>query len=431
MKTLEFSGGDRSWNAGGTITYQEMVYVFNPTYIKVTGTFHDGIGNTKPVLSFECDGVKRDLPFELYNAEAKVFISNILQTFFVNPKSERFKKIKVTLSFFGISVPMYILCIWGGTNIGDRTNATGKYEYNGGSPIFTRFCKWFKNFPFSFTRLNHASELLYSYIIDGGRENFKQQSLHNTKLEEFSVKFRTAEETIDVLFSKVIPISTDEEEEGDNEETDDDNEEEAGEESGGDMDEETGVKSRALGGFEPTPIPTPDDSDYDYLTPLPTYDDTNECTFYNPCSINTRVHIEVSNEKNGYYLRWIDRFGNMNYYLFTKGDDELSVEHSEVSVNAVVPNSPIDYAESIRNIHTNGKHSVKCSAVNLNKELYDYVETILTSNIIDLYMGKNANREDVWLPVNLTGENTTRNAKQNLQDIEITIEFPQMNTQSL
>ena len=74
---------------------------------------------------------------------------------------------------------------------------------------------------------------------------------------------------------------------------------------------------------------------------------------------------------------------------------------------------------------------MKCCAVNLPKDIYDYVVTILSAPIVDLYRGKDEFGEEIWQPVNIQSSTADYDPKKILNDLEFTFAIPDVNSQSL
>ena len=84
-----------------------------------------------------------------------------------------------------------------------------------------------------------------------------------------------------------------------------------------------------------------------------------------------------------------------------------------------------------RSTSITAEKKIKCCAENLPKNIYAYVETILTSPIIDLYMGKMKGGREMWLPVNIAASTATKTPHKALRDLEIEISLPTIEPQSL
>ena len=70
-------------------------------------------------------------------------------------------------------------------------------------------------------------------------------------------------------------------------------------------------------------------------------------------------------------------------------------------------------------------------AVNLPADIFEYVITILSSPIIDLYGGKDISGEDIWLPVNIQASTVKEDPQKLMNDLEITFALPETNAQTL
>lgn len=132
--------------------------------------------------------------------------------------------------------------------------------------------------------------------------------------------------------------------------------------------------------------------------------------------------------KDGIFLRWIDRHGLLQYWLFDKGVREVKNNRggSELTMN---------YADregnSFRNIKRQqyffGEVSQELCAPNVTEEEYTMLEGILTSPVIDLY---HPSTIVGWEPVRIA-KGTIKRSTDVLQDFKFEIELPNLNAQSL
>ena len=68
----------------------------------------------------------------------------------------------------------------------------------------------------------------------------------------------------------------------------------------------------------------------------------------------------------------------------------------------------------------------------MDKSTLEYVESIISSPIVDLYMGKTKEGEELWQPVYVENGTYSYNTHHlSLRDFEITIKLPNRKTQSL
>ena len=75
--------------------------------------------------------------------------------------------------------------------------------------------------------------------------------------------------------------------------------------------------------------------------------------------------------------------------------------------------------------------TMKCCAVNLPSDIFDYVVTVVSAPIVDLYLGKDDSGAEIWLPVNIQASTVKFAPKQTLNDLEFAFALPDVNAQSL
>lgn len=366
---IQYKGG----NPGGYIAVPDKyVFVFNPLYVEI---WDIPSGFDKIEILFDYNGHGTAIPVSTFKedskARAKVYVSNILQTLF-DYKDRRCINVHVNVSFRGDTLyDDEWTCIWGGITVGDRYNSVGVYSYNKGKPYYERNVVWFKDYPFNVT-------------LFGDRTGTFLVSRDRRKALEVKPPFNEGN-MVD------LPVNT-----------------------YGEFREQLTMTYIPNGVIETS-----------------TFDDTFDATFHNPNTLKNVTNVTVRDDKQGYYLRWIDRFGNLEYFLFVKGEKELHAKASDHYIEETSINTPLDFANLKRNIRVEGGHSIKCAAVNLNEELYAMVETIIISPVIDLYLGKREDGMEIWLPVTVSSESVMYNPNTILQDLEITINLPDINTQTL
>lgn len=140
------------------------------------------------------------------------------------------------------------------------------------------------------------------------------------------------------------------------------------------------------------------------------------------------VNVVVDNSTDGVFLRWVDRHGRLQFWLFEKGMKETKNNKggNELTMNYVDTNG-----NSFRNIKRQqyffSEISLNLCAPNVTEEEYTMLESILTSPVIDLY---HPDTVVGWEPVRIA-KGTNKRSTDVLQDFEFEIELPNINAQSL
>lgn len=138
---------------------------------------------------------------------------------------------------------------------------------------------------------------------------------------------------------------------------------------------------------------------------------------------------------DGYYLRWLDNNGLVNYYLFDKGKVTTKVKSIDTIEREVCDNNvyyPVANIDIEREVET----TYKCSATCLDDELYNTVKTVVRANHVQMYLGKTytdnaTGMRDVWMPVRIAASQETENEAPRMKSLEINIVVPLYHSQSI
>lgn len=152
------------------------------------------------------------------------------------------------------------------------------------------------------------------------------------------------------------------------------------------------------------------------------FDVTFDFTFGKIGGATNRIVVDCSN--CGIYLRWIDRHGFYQYYLFTVGDMVTDSSAEGEKMNEVYDDSKYSYFGVSRYQGKSIERTVKACATLVDADTIDMLMTILSSPLVDIYT------DGMWIPVNISSGSFTRNLNH-LQDFEITIEIPGIKSQML
>ena len=181
---------------------------------------------------------------------------------------------------------------------------------------YVRHLVWFKKYPFSVSLYGISGNYTVDAIIDGSRH----ETLHSGHYIYDMPIDLDAEKSIDLIIRR---------------------------------------GSRELQIFDNT---------FDY-TFIPTYG--NE--------MDEVIHIDVYDEEQGHYIRWIDRFGYMNYYLFKSGKVDVRTSKSKETVYSDEENE-IEIPVSVY-VET----TVSCAAVEVYRDVLPVVDGIRNANFVEIY----------------------------------------------
>lgn len=154
------------------------------------------------------------------------------------------------------------------------------------------------------------------------------------------------------------------------------------------------------------------------------FDYTFDYTFRDVVEGGVSTYIMKRNSKDcGAYLRWIDRHGFQNYYLFEKGDHSQIDKAADMRMG-IFKGDDYEYLTSIYE-RKESTHNIALCAPLVNRETFAMLKTMNTSPCVELYY----NGE--WLPVNIEPTNIRQSRKVELVDYEVNMIYPLMMMQRL
>lgn len=360
-----------------------IVWAFNPNYIEITAPSDSNCPYVKVTV-----GNNPTIKVALYDGHAKVYISRLLQICFANPKTERVKTIHVDLSVptytihheggmdevvVGWSIAdTYLTTVWGGINLGERAYNYGVYNYEQGHGWLTSHIQCFVNFPFTLELLIANGSTLNRRV---GTSGYTQVGAYND--------------------NRLVTLT----------------------------------KNDVLGNITQGRVVYR--QDLSSMNEGGTFDNTFDYTFHTPADTTVITHVHLRQEQEGYYLRWISHFGFMQYYLFDKGDHVTKTQKT-ATLPEEVHMDGMYFGGSVRNISVKSTRNLKMCAMNLNPDTLDYVQDIVASPFVDMYIGLDKQGNEIWQPVKVADNSYTVKTLHNyLCDFEINVELPDNVTQAL
>lgn len=366
----------------------DIVWAFNPNYVEVT------LKDCEYHYLVVTVGDNEPINVVLYNQHANICISRLLQLCFPDPKFERVKDIRVVVKtpdlrhgsarFTEVEVEwddenenesvtvldQTFTVVWGGINLGERAFNYGVYNYDEGRGWLTSHLQCFVNFPFCVELLAAKDTKLY-------RRTKGSYTLKDTYTKD-----------------RLVVLSKDEVMEGVS-------------------------KGRVVYRQE-----------LNKLTDNGTFDSSFDYTFHLPSDTTVITHLHLRNEKEGYYLRWINHFGFIQYYLFDKGEKTTTTKDKiHISHDIKVGNM---YFSGNRRNTKDVEQSIKVCAVNLDPNTLTYVRDVVCSPFVDLYIGKDKHGVDIWMPITIEEGSYAEKTQHNyLSDLELTIKLPNCVTQTI
>ena len=357
-----------------------IVWAFNPNYIEVTAPQGEDV---LPYVEVTIGG--NSIKAALYNGYAKIYISRLLQICFTNPKTERVKSISVHITGHAKNGELYLIddiitttitAVWGGINLGERAFNFGVYKYDAGHGWLTSHIQLFVNFPFNL-------ELLVANGTTLSRRT------NRTPYSQVGNTY-AADQMITIPKNVILSGITD-------------------------------TRGRTV-------VYRQDLSD---MNEGGTFDTSFDYTFHTPADTTVITHLHLRQEQEGYYLRWINHFGFVNYYLFVNGEKEVKTERT-ATIPEDLSMDGMYFGNSERVVGVKSERNVKVCAVNLDPDTLNYVRDIVSAPFIDLYIGLDKHGHEIWQPVRVAdGQFLTKTLHNYLSDFEITIELPNHVTQTI
>jgi hypothetical protein len=168
------------------------------------------------------------------------------------------------------------------------------------------------------------------------------------------------------------------------------------------------------------------------------FEDIFDLTFYYTLDgtqaekVRIRLVDETVNE--GIYLRWIDRHGMWNYWLFKQGDPTRNAK-SDGTFNR----NNLDKWEEIyhwqgsagrrQNLTRNDVQPV-CAPL-VDQSTFDMLQDVTTSPCVDMYLGKDNDDTPRWTAVTIEAGGYTKDVDKPLQDFVMNIVLPEIPIQQL
>lgn len=371
-----------------------LTWAFNENYIYIT--------EAEDTTSVDVSVGSNTIETALYNGSAKVYISKLLQLCFDEPRADRLKTIHLSVSTTPQSrknarltevevewdddeIVIYpdepvaqvvaekdITVVWGALEIGDRFSSYGAFHYEAEKVWQQRDVQFFVNYPFTLDLVCLKGNVLR-----------KRSSSERTYLNVYN------------------PIGND-------------------------------AQLHLLAGHAFGHEYTVYRQDFEQPSDEGAFDMTFDHTFRTPKDTCVITKLHPRYEKEGYYLRWIDRFGFIEYYLFDAGDLSFKTAPSEYGVSAETEINGFNFEGHNHRYEIKTERSIKVCASNLDANTLEYVSSIVSSPVVDLYMGKTKEGTELWQPVHVSGGTYSYNTRHmSLRDFEITVELPNRKTQTL
>jgi len=123
----------------------------------------------------------------------------------------------------------------------------------------------------------------------------------------------------------------------------------------------------------------------------------------------------------GVYLRWINKFGEYNYYLFRSSADSITTKNNSIFFDELF------YTTAFTDNHHNGtgktigkdiEQSVKLFASLIDENTYKHLIGLVESPVVDMLAGYDDDNKPNWMSVSVA-EGTFSKSTDHLQDFEL------------
>lgn len=150
---------------------------------------------------------------------------------------------------------------------------------------------------------------------------------------------------------------------------------------------------------------------------------TFDNTFAADPRFETIIKLKIDECKDGFFLRWVDRFGFYQYWLFKPADwgYDSNSDGEIISSKHLIVNRHYEYSRYQGRIN---ERTIRMGVSLLEKEEAEMVVGIIQSPLVSLL------KDNKWIPVNVS-DGSIKLTSEHLQDIEITVELPELKTQRL
>lgn len=479
MRTTTF----KILNVADSVAYypDEMCFAFNPNFIEIESAWPSGVLTVEvSKISGMTSVAKQEIKVSMYGGKAKIYMSRLFELMFDDPRNSRCVEVSVnvkiaTLSLFSFTT----LVIWGNIAVGERFGNMGVFSRDNGVACFSRNLIWFKNFPFTVSLFRYNREVEFFGRSDNGRygsdpiyrdtkvcffekiEKLASQlpTLSTTKVQlPFQVVYYAVLKRFVVCKDNVYYSNW----EGDPNEyfgstadyCDSTNDLKPRTDVTYLLETERGFARYRFMNDELVYCGMFTDLGFEDIPPsqvfpmaqrtatikykiseedrtMSEFDRTFDYTFFRTGENVALINLQISHDTAGYYLRWVDRHGNLQYFLFTKGETQYK---NKLATDKVLQDEAINgtyFANIMRTRSLECTITMKCCAVNLPSDIFDYVVTVVSAPIVDLYLGKDDSGTEIWLPVNIQASTVKYIPKQTLNDLEFSFALPDVNAQSL
>lgn len=138
-------------------------------------------------------------------------------------------------------------------------------------------------------------------------------------------------------------------------------------------------------------------------------------------TIDLDISINIAEcVSDGIYLRWINKYGEYNYYLFQTSNQSAVVKNSDIQFDNVYYTTDLTdgYHQGVsKNIGKNIEQTKKLFAHLVDSDTFDFLQHLVESPVVDMFLGYGENDVERWVSVNVQ-DGTFAKSTAVLQDFE-------------
>jgi hypothetical protein len=151
--------------------------------------------------------------------------------------------------------------------------------------------------------------------------------------------------------------------------------------------------------------------------------------------VTDKVRVNVVRcSKKGVYLRWVDRQGFFQYYLFEIGNEtrKVSNEGEFLRNNLLAYDMTYGFTGGMgRQQMKKREDTIQLCAPLVDEYVWESLFDITTSPMVDMYLGTDETGKHRWLAVNIQAGSYTKEKSKSLRDFACNMVLPDMAVQGL
>lgn len=137
---------------------------------------------------------------------------------------------------------------------------------------------------------------------------------------------------------------------------------------------------------------------------------------------NLKIDINVIDcYEDGIYLRWINKYGEYNYYLFQSSNQSITTKNNSIAYDSIFYSVSLTdnyHFGTGKSIGKDIEENIKLYASLVDSITFDLLIGLIESPVIDMFLGYDADNKQNWISVSVA-EGTYVKGTSELQDFEL------------